>query len=679
MQSWRIFILGAGLGIILGLGLPQPVSGQQALDDGQARGVFVPLDEVVFAPTKRAIELRKAPGAVTVITEEQIDQFGARSLIDVLRLVPGFNARYTPMGTAFAVRSFGDSPFTERVLMLIDGAPYNSPDKGGLPAHPGFELFPLEHIRRIEVIRGPGSAVYGANAFWGVINIITKKGSDFDGPEFRIAGGGRDTEKFAVSHGLVKEDLEWSVTANLKQETSPFRFLRNVEYRYFDIFSNLRKGPLTLSIYNHWDSSSPFFFDKNVVVKERPAEQRTAGTSQVVTIADATFEHRFIPEVDLQAKLFFNRREGNTCGSCHNPASFSEPHDVTFEKEINQRGLASVQVNYSPTPNHLQTFGVEATIDQTDKRVLLRSGSQSEISNVAVYTSQEVRIARDRVITTFGVRYDYNEITESSLSPRISVVAEPTRGLILRSDFATAFRRPTWNDLFINHQLTPDSGGTRYVGNPDLMNEKISTVEGGFEYWFEGNSAVKAIAFYSVVSDLITVFDNQIDGKLFQFHNAPGEVVLKGGELELQLALSPKASGFANYSYQLTDMPSGHTEPAFAPKHKAAFGLSLSLSQALRFSTVGNYWSTFHPSSREPDRDISDFGPYTLVDASLTAIIPWQFGRMEVSAILANLLDDDTPETPLRHDIHHTKGEVHQHPTGQLLGRTLYGQIKFTF
>jgi iron complex outermembrane receptor protein len=680
MQANRIRVASAGLGIILWLALNQMAPAQQASDQAEPRGVFVPLDMVVYAPTKRTIELRKAPGAVTVITAEQISQLSARTLIDVLRLVPGFNARITPMGAAFAVRSFGDSPFTERVLLLIDGAPYNSPDKGGLPAHPGFDLFPVEHIKRIEVIRGPGSAVYGANAFWGVINIITKRGADFENTELRVVGGGRDTQKFTISHGMAQGDVEWSVTANLRQETSPLRFLRDVEYRYFDIYSDLRKGPVSLSIYNHWDSSSPFLMDKNVLNKAgNSIEQKTAGTAQLITIADLTFDHRLSSQVDLQAKLFFNRREGNTCASCHNPGSFNEPYDVTFEKEINQRGFASVQVNYNPTPHHLQTFGIEFTVDRIKKRVLMRPDADPQVTNVAIFTSQEVRISQDRVIATFGARYDQNEITDSSLSPRVSLVAEPLRGLILRSDFATAFRAPTWNDLFINHQLTPDSGGVRYLGNPDLKNEKIVAVEAGFEYWFSGNSAFKAIGFYDVVSDFITVFDNEIRPGIFQFRNATGDAKISGGEVELQLELSRTASGFVNYSYQRTRLPNGQTRPAFAPKHKGAFGLSVSVSPNLRFSTQGSYWGSFYPSSRERKRKVDRFGPYALLDATVTALFPWQFGRLEVSGILTNLLDDTTPQTPIRHDIHHAKGEKHKHPIAPYVGRTFYGQLKFIF
>src|SRR3990172_4408766 len=128
----------------------------------------------VITSTKTERLLKTAPHAVTVITRKQIEESGATTLSEVLRVVPGLNARLTPMGGQSGIRSFGTTPFSERVLFLIDGAPYNSPDKGGYPGHPAYEdFFPIEAIKRVEVIKGPGSALYGQNAFFGIINIIT--------------------------------------------------------------------------------------------------------------------------------------------------------------------------------------------------------------------------------------------------------------------------------------------------------------------------------------------------------------------------------------------------------------------------------------------------------------------------------------------------------------------------
>src|SRR5947207_11125438 len=156
----------------------------------------------VEAATKTEIPISKAPSAVTVVTAKQIRESGARSVPDLLRLVAGVNVRWNPMTQTSDMRGFGENPFANRVLMLIDGAPVNSGDTGGFPLSPAFDLFPIENIKRIEIVRGPGSSLYGENAFWGVINIVTLSGEDLAGGMAQIfSGGSRSTRDANVQYG----------------------------------------------------------------------------------------------------------------------------------------------------------------------------------------------------------------------------------------------------------------------------------------------------------------------------------------------------------------------------------------------------------------------------------------------------------------------------------------------
>src|SRR5438128_4122694 len=148
----------------------------------------------VEAATKTEIPISKAPSAVTVITAKPIAESGARTVPDLLRLVAGVNVRWNPMIETVDIRGFGENPFSNRMLLLIDGAPYNSGDTGGFPLSPGFDFFPMQNIKRIEVVRGPGSSLYGENAFWGVINLVTLSGEDLAGGELQLFGGSRSTD-----------------------------------------------------------------------------------------------------------------------------------------------------------------------------------------------------------------------------------------------------------------------------------------------------------------------------------------------------------------------------------------------------------------------------------------------------------------------------------------------------
>src|SRR5258705_8550989 len=155
----------------------------------------------VEAATKTEIPISKAPSAVTVVTAKQISESGARSVPDLLRLVAGVNVRWNPMTQTIDMRGFGENPFANRVLMLIDGAPVNSGDTGGFPLSPAFDLFPIENIKRIEVVRGPGSSLYGENAFWGVVNIVTLSGEDLAGGAVEVAAGTRETRESTFLYG----------------------------------------------------------------------------------------------------------------------------------------------------------------------------------------------------------------------------------------------------------------------------------------------------------------------------------------------------------------------------------------------------------------------------------------------------------------------------------------------
>ena len=171
---------------------------QKGLDD-----IFsVVSDGRAFSASKTGRLARVSPNAVTVITRKQIEESGAHSLGELLRLVPGLNYRMTPMGAFYGIRSFGSSPFSSRVLLLVDGFPFNSPDKGGLSGHPGFDdFFPIEQIRRIEVVKGTGSVLYGQNAYQGIINIITRDPEENDKTEVDFFGGATDRTRASFTTG----------------------------------------------------------------------------------------------------------------------------------------------------------------------------------------------------------------------------------------------------------------------------------------------------------------------------------------------------------------------------------------------------------------------------------------------------------------------------------------------
>ena len=152
--------------------------------------VWFGFGEEVTVATRHETQISKATSIVTVITDEEIKNLGYRTFAEILRTVPGFEILKTgALGdTILAVRGFaGDN----KVRVMLNGHLVNNPLRGG--AFVNFDDFPVEGIKRIEIIRGPGSAIYGENAFLGVINIITKDAKDIDGVRVSSGYGSFDT------------------------------------------------------------------------------------------------------------------------------------------------------------------------------------------------------------------------------------------------------------------------------------------------------------------------------------------------------------------------------------------------------------------------------------------------------------------------------------------------------
>jgi outer membrane receptor for ferrienterochelin and colicin len=136
-------------------------------------------------------EIKKAPASVTVITDRQIRQMGARSLTDVLnRAVPGINTYQNPGAWNIGIRGRNNLD-SNTILFMINNHPINEAFTGG--ATWVHDTLIVDNIERIEILRSPGSALYGANAFVGVINIFTKKAEDIDGLELTVKGGSWET------------------------------------------------------------------------------------------------------------------------------------------------------------------------------------------------------------------------------------------------------------------------------------------------------------------------------------------------------------------------------------------------------------------------------------------------------------------------------------------------------
>jgi outer membrane receptor for ferrienterochelin and colicins len=173
-------------------------------------------EKEVSIATRHETPISKAPSIVTVITAEEIKHLGYRTFVEILRTVPGFEILKDPtFGVVFPTVRGLDA--LNKVRLMLNGHLVNNPRTGD--AFFLFDDFPLENIKRIEIIRGPGSAVYGENAFLAVINIITFDAKDIDGVRISSGYGSFDTYEENVTFGMTYEKINISGMARYRQTT----------------------------------------------------------------------------------------------------------------------------------------------------------------------------------------------------------------------------------------------------------------------------------------------------------------------------------------------------------------------------------------------------------------------------------------------------------------------------
>jgi len=152
----------------------------------------------VFGASKYEQKVTRAPASVNIVTSDDIKKFGYRTLVDVLRSTAGVYVTDRRDYARIGIRGSGDAE--TGVLLLVDGHRINDNILNVMNLANGA-VVDVDMIERVEIIRGPSSSIYGNSAFFGVINVITKRGRDIDGAEASVEGGSFDTYKGSFTYG----------------------------------------------------------------------------------------------------------------------------------------------------------------------------------------------------------------------------------------------------------------------------------------------------------------------------------------------------------------------------------------------------------------------------------------------------------------------------------------------
>jgi outer membrane receptor protein involved in Fe transport len=606
-----------------------------------------------------ALPLGDAPGATTVITAEEIERSAAANIFELLRRVPGVDIRYTPMGGHIGIRSNGSSPFSEEVLLLIDGSPYNSPGKGGFPGHPNYVgFFPLDRIARIEVIKGPISVVYGANAFGGVVNIVSKQAADavtegVDGYAYgaTVLVGNRNTFERRVRAAMVKGGLDATLEVGFSDGNTPIQLNGDAEHERSDIYAAVRRGNFSASFLHQENRNGSFPF----------INTETKKAFHNVDILDAHYQRRVGGWV-LQASGSFNRYRGTTCAVCHNnlsgPPDDAVTSDVGLEREVDQRIYASFRADRTLADSQDLNVGLVASHDTVDRDIVKIEGSPSTMDSSGVFLQHQLHMRRGTVHLISGIRSDSIYDHGSAVSPRIALVAEPTDDVTLRASWSRAYRAPSWNERYIQQRFIPEEVAPGLIvvfyGNPDLERERIDSAAAGVSWRLPGDVVVRADLYRNRIHDFIfrgePVFEFGDSSELqLYYENSDDDFTLRGGELSVLARPSKEVSLTVGYGSRSISLPIGDPRSAYTPKHRAMINAAWTPGR-WTFDLAGSYSSGYTVSSPQ----IFGLRPqpsYELVDAAARYAFPVARGRIEIGLVGRNVFDEHPKETLVNDEV----------------------------
>lgn len=492
-------------------------------------------EDVVYGAAKHEQRITEAPSAVTVLTEDDIRAIGAESIPELLRYVPGMDVEI--INSSFY--TLGARGFTTEannlLLVLIDGMEVNIE----LFGEPFWLALPItiNDIKRIEVIRGPGSALYGANAFSGVVNIITKDPKEKQGYYYDAKGGNYRTT--TITSGAFSATGDWSykinaeymnadsweekknlirgVKANTTLQYSPSDNLKSLLNANF-VKGNI-KIPSTLG--DIYASAHINYFRFNTTWRNLRIQSYWAG----LVIEDLKLDIPGIPATPAFERLI--------------PPVKGNADQIDVE----------VQYNYTPVEWTRFIFGSNYRTNIVRANVLPVSPFQEE--RVGIFLQNELYPLRQLILTT-GFRYDYNTITKPGYSPRASLVYSPFEKHTFRTSFGRAFRKPAFLEYGLRVKTMEDAFGVStpenpegiLIANPDLSNEEITSIE--FGYISRPVSGLKANIdlFYNLFRNKI-----QFDPATTRYQNVEADADAFGGEISLEYTLWKGFDVFTNYAY----------------------------------------------------------------------------------------------------------------------------------
>jgi outer membrane receptor for ferrienterochelin and colicin len=555
---------------------PFPVLGQE---DEDIEDEFAFLEEELSADEVKSASKRRqsifwSPSTITVFTREDIRASGATVLSDLLRRVPGFDViELKPSLPLVGARALTESS-NNLVLVLVDG-------REALIEMAGFPIWSamtidMEEIERIEIIRGPGSSLYGANAFAAVVNITTMTDRPPASGEVLVSGGeigfrnlvGRVQNNLTLGDG----NLSFRAAVGNGQRHSPsdrdndemlHQWIRSHGYiRYQhgkDLDLSLHYGAMYGVGFMYVFFGD--FIDRNVL-NHYVTAKADIGLTEGLRLQAQVYHIRFDGDFHFRSTIkAFDQWLANI------PDLFIDTNTVDVQVQLDWKAADWLHL--------IGGANLRYTTLVSDKVV---AQELSELRGAGFLQAQLE--LWDLLQVTGGIRLEGNSKTDAAISPRVALVLRTSQDQAFRLSYGLAFRKPS----FLESQLHIDADEFAFdevqeklrtcLGNEDTNNEKVHSIEAGWRAWFlEDQLRVTLDTFFNIYQHMIYLeryMDRDsfgapyIPGSIFQYQNMDEDTYAFGGELELAWKLSEEWNLWGNVGFRWvtdSDFERVKTEP----------------------------------------------------------------------------------------------------------------------
>jgi iron complex outermembrane receptor protein len=510
---------------------------------------------MVTSASRFAQRVSDAPSAVSVLTSQDVREHGWRTLGDALATLPGLyvssDRNYDYLGARGFLRP-GD--YDSRFLLLIDGVRVNDSvyDQAAIG---GDSLVDMELVERIEYVPGPGAAVYGSNALFGVINVITKAGSAMAGAQGTLSVGSKGERRGRASYGYHAQDgtdVLLSVHASTRSGGALYAPEFDTPEQNHGLATGLdyqrTQGAFIKASRDGWGFSAGYISRVKGVPTASYGAVFNAPNYTRDTQSFASLSYNVAPseQVALSARVNWGRADYLGVG-------WYPDLDGRARQNVDGDHAAWYDVNLNATltgiAGHKLLLGLDAQHNARRDQFSFDLDPYNQLlddrradNRAGAYVEDEIRVTPS-VIINAGLRFDRDSMTGTRYSPRTALIWQGSKIDTVKLIYGTAYRSPNAYELY----YAVNAAASGQVGNPRLRAEEISTHELVWERQPDAYSKVTLALFHYRISGLITETARP-DG-LLMFDNTE-RASANGAELAAERLFAGSVRLRANYTWQ---------------------------------------------------------------------------------------------------------------------------------